>query len=74
MSMMNNVKKTYIAPTAELILLAPLEALAAPSLSEEDSRALKMWGFNKWGNHPVNASVTGSNPTYWSEDGTIPKK
>ena len=74
MSMMNNVKKTYIAPTAEPILLAPLEALATSDLTQGDNIALKMWGFNKWGNHPVNASVTGSNPTYWSEDGTIPKK
>ncbi len=69
---MNNVKKTYIAPTAELILLAPLEALAAPSLSEEDSRALKMWGFNKWKGSVIStASVTGSNRTYWGEDGKI---
>ena len=75
MSMMNNVKKTYIAPTAELILLAPLEALAAPSLSEEDSRALKMWGFNKWKGSVIStASVTGSNRTYWGEDGKISKK
>lgn len=73
--MMNNVKKTYIAPTAEPILLAPQEALAAPGISDEDSRALNKWGFNKWGFNAVqNASVTGSNRTYWGEDGKIYKK
>lgn len=68
--MMNNVKKTYIAPTAEPILLAPLEALANQALSNGDEIALNKWNFNA----VKNASVTGSNPTYWSEDGTIPKK
>ena len=73
--MMNNIKKTYIAPTAEPILLAPLEALAAPGISDEDSRALNKWGFNKWkGSVISNASVTGSNRTYWGEDGKIYKK
>lgn len=70
MSMMNNVKKTYIAPTAELILLAPLEALAAPGSTPDDNIALKKWGFNA----VKNASVTGSNRTYWGEDGKISKK
>lgn len=70
--MMKNTKKTYIAPAAELILLAPLEALAATSLSDEDSRALNKWGFNKWkGSVIPNASVTGSNLTRWGEDGRI---
>lgn len=70
--MMKKTTKTYIAPAAELILLAPLEALAAPSLSEEDSRALKMWGFNKGkGSVITNASAAGSNLTYWGEDGKI---
>ena len=67
MSMMNNVKKTYIAPTAEPILLAPLEALAAQGLTPDDNIALKKWGFNA----VKNASVTGSNRTYWGEDGKI---
>lgn len=72
--MMKTIKKTYIAPAAELILLAPLEALAAP-LSQDDSIALNKWGFNKWkGSVISNASVTGGKQTYWSEDGTIPKK
>ena len=72
--MTKNVKKPYIAPAAELILLAPLEALAAPSLSDEDSRALNKWGFNKWkGSVISNASVTGGKQTYWGDDGTIPK-
>lgn len=70
--MMKNAKKTYIAPAAELILLAPLEALAATSLSDEDSRALNKWGFNTWkGSVIPNASITGSKQTYWSEDGKI---
>lgn len=65
--MMNNVKKTYIAPTAEPILLAPLEALAAQGSTPDDNIALKKWGFNA----VKNASVTGSNRTYWGEDGKI---
>lgn len=70
--MTKNVKKPYIAPVAELILLAPLEALAATSLSDEDSRALNKWGFNKWkGSVFSNASVTGGNLTCWGEDGRI---
>lgn len=69
--MMNNVKKTYIAPTAEPILLAPLEALAAQgSAQDDDNIALKKWGFNA----VKNASVTGSNRTYWGDDGKISKK
>ena len=72
--MMKTIKKTYIAPAAELILLAPLEALAAPSLSDEDSRALNKWGFNKWkGSVISNASVTGGKDTYWGDDGTTHK-
>lgn len=67
--MMKNVKKPYIAPAAELILLAPLEALAAP-MSQDDSIALNKWGFNKWKNHRVEtASAAGSNLTYWGDDG-----
>lgn len=67
--MMKNTKKTYIAPAAELILLAPLEALAAPT-SQDDSIALRRWGQNVFSN----ASVTGGKQTYWGDDGTIPKK
>ena len=43
--MMKNTKKTYIAPAAELILLAPLEALAATGLSDGDKIALNKWGY-----------------------------
>ena len=68
--MMKTIKKPYIAPTAEPILLAPLEALAAPGSTEDDNIALKKWGFNA----VKNASVTGSNRTYWCEDGKIRKK
>lgn len=66
--MTKNVKKPYIAPSAELILLAPMEALAA-TLENDDQIALNKWGFK--GVIP-NASVTGGNRTnYWSEDGKI---
>lgn len=65
--MTKNVKKPYIAPAAELILLAPLEALAAPT-SPDDSIAL-----NKWGKSVFSpASAKGSNLTYWGESGKIP--
>lgn len=70
--MTKTIKKPYIAPAAELILLAPMEALAATSLSDEDSRALNQWGFNTWkGSVISNASVTGGKDTYWCEDGRI---
>ena len=42
--MTKNVKKPYIAPAAELILLAPLEALANQTLSTGDQIALNKWG------------------------------
>ncbi len=67
--MMKTVKKPYIAPAAELILLAPMEALAAPG-SHEDEVALRQWGYRPFG--PA-ASVT-SNRTYWGENGKIRKK
>lgn len=63
--MMKTIKKPYIAPTAEPILLAPLETLA----TSDDNIALEKWGFNA----VQNASVKGSNRTYWGEDGTISK-
>lgn len=68
--MMKTVKKPYIAPSAELILLAPLEALAATGISTEDEVALKQWGYKRFG---TAASVT-SNRTYWGENGKIYKK
>lgn len=67
--MMKTIKKTYIAPAAELILLAPLEALAA-TISTEDEVALKNWGYK---GVVKNASVT-SKRTYWGENGKISKK
>lgn len=68
--MMKNTKKTYIAPSAELILLAPLEALANQTLSTGDQIAL-----NKWGKSVFSpASATGGNLTCWGEDGRIHKK
>ena len=68
--MMNNVKKPYTAPTAEPILLAPLEALAAPGSTQDDNIALNKWGYK---GVVKNASVT-SNRTYWGENGKISKK
>lgn len=65
--MMKNTKKTYIAPAAELILLAPLEALANQTSSNGDDIALRRWGQNVFSN----ASVTGGNLTYWGDDGSI---
>ena len=68
--MMKTVKKPYIAPSAELILLAPLEALAnQQTLSTGDQIALNKWGKNVFSP----ASVT-SNSTYWGENGKITKK
>lgn len=68
--MMNNVKKPYTAPTAEPILLAPLEALAAPGSTQDDNIALNKWGYK---GVVKNASVTGGKRTYWGEDGKIRK-
>lgn len=68
--MMRNTKKPYIAPSAELILLAPMEALAATGISTEDEVALKNWGYK---GVVKNASVT-SKRTYWGENGKISKK
>lgn len=67
--MMKTIKKPYIAPAAELILLAPLEALAALDSTQDDNIALKKWNFNAV--KIKNASVTGSNLTRWGEDGRI---
>lgn len=66
--MTKTIKKPYIAPVAELILLAPMEALAATSISTEDEVALKNWGYK---GVVKNASITGSNRTCWGEDGRI---
>lgn len=68
--MTKTIKKPYIAPAAELILLAPLEALANQTLSTGDQIALNKWGKSVF----PNASVTGGNLTRWGEDGSIPKK
>lgn len=69
--MMKTIKKPYIAPAAELILLVPLEALAAPSSTQDDNIALNKWGYK---GVVKNASVTGGKRTYWGEDGRIHKK
>lgn len=69
--MTKTIKKPYIAPTAEPILLAPLEALAAPGSTQEDNIALNKWGYKGL---VKNASVTGGKRTYWGDDGRIHKK
>ena len=63
---MNDKRKPYTAPSAERILLAPLEDLA---LTDTDDK----FALNKWGGEKVipNASITGGNAMYWGEDGTI---
>lgn len=65
--MTKTIKKTYIAPAAELILLAPLEALAA-TMEQDDQIALNKWGYK---GVVKNASVVGGKRTYWAEDGKI---
>ena len=67
--MTKTIKKPYIAPAAELILLAPLEALAALGSTRDDNIALKKWNWNF--NAVKTASVTGGNLTRWDEDGRI---
>ncbi len=66
--MTKTIKKPYIAPSAELILLAPMEALASTGISDGDKIALKKWGFT---GVISSASVTGGKQTYWTEDGKI---
>ena len=62
---MKSEKKLYISPTAELILLAPLEAIAETTSDNN-------FAMNQWGQRVVNnASIVGSNRTMWNEDGTI---
>lgn len=62
---MKKEKKLYNAPVAELILLAPAEALAAETT--DDSIALNQWN----GRVVQNASIVGSNNAYLGEDGKI---
>ena len=61
---MNDKRKPYAAPSAELILLAPMENLAT---SEDDKYAMKQWGSTVVNN----ASIVGGNEAIWGEDGTI---
>ena len=64
---MEKLKKPYTAPAAELLLLAPSEALATGETSQETQ-----WALNKWGNSTLaTASIKGSNFTMWGEDGKI---
>lgn len=63
---MKDKRKTYIAPVAELILLAPWETLA----TNDNDLAIQQWAAGTSG-ALENASIVGGNTTYWNEDGTI---
>lgn len=67
---MKKQKKTYIAPEAELILLAPAESLAA-STTADDATAIQKWG--TLGNSVTStaSTVQGVETQIWLEDGTI---
>ncbi|MDO4314588.1 MAG: hypothetical protein Q4C45_02345 [Oscillospiraceae bacterium] len=62
---MKNRKTRYIAPAAELILLAPSEALATQA---DDNLALNQWGTPS-DNVLMESTVSGG--YIWGEDGTI---
>lgn len=63
---MKTRKKHYIAPAAELILLAPSEALATQA---DDNLALNKWG--EVSGNVRNTASTVSGGYTWNEDGTI---
>ena len=67
---MEKLKKPYTAPAAELLLLAPAEALATGEISQNDQIAMNQWGHKAL----TTASITGSNTLYFGEDGTITTK
>ena len=63
---MSKERKLYIAPAAEFILLAPVEALA----TVDDQIALNKWGQSS----SVTTTASTVQGTYtWGEDGTIKK-
>lgn len=67
---MEKLKKPYTAPTAELLLLAPAEALATGTGTTQENQ----WAMNKWNNNNKvldSASITGSNFSMWGEDRKI---
>lgn len=66
---MEKLKKPYTAPVAELLLLAPTEALATGTGTTQENQ----WAMNKWNNNKVldSASITGSNFSMWGEDRKI---
>lgn len=64
---MSKEKKLYTAPTAELILLAPVEALA----TVDDEIALNQWGQGS-SSVPITPSTVQGTYTL-GEDGTIKK-
>lgn len=69
---MERQKKIYIAPAAELILLAPTESLAAPTTAD-DAAALQKWGSLGNGAASTASAVQGTSSQMWLEDGTIIK-
>lgn len=68
---MEKLKKPYTAPAAELLLLAPAEALATWGISQNDQFAM-----NQWGHKVINsASIQGGNTLYqFRENGKITTK
>lgn len=69
---MEKLKKPYTAPTAELLLLAPAEAVAAGTGTTQENQ----WAMNQWGHKVINsASIQGGNTLYqFREDGKITTK
>lgn len=66
---MKEQKKIYMAPTAELILLAPVEALAEGT--NDDAMAFQQWGVGTGVSETTASTVQGTYSGYWNEDGTI---
>lgn len=67
---MEKLKKPYTAPVAELLLLAPAEAVAATETSQDNQLAMNQWGLNSNGStHIASANISGS--YQFGEDGKI---
>lgn len=68
---MEKLKKPYLAPAAELLLLAPAEAVAAGTGTTQDDRiAMNQWGLNPNGKTNIaSANISGSYS--FGEDGKI---
>lgn len=67
---MENQKKIYIPPEAELLLLTPMEALA----NTEDNATVSKWWGSKGSMLNTASAVNGKNVLIWGEDGRITTK